>query len=63
MDNEKFLQYVVAYKRNEKWYRDSERHQNIKTVTKRLNELKAKNLECKILYREISMWKDIEIKE
>lgn len=59
MDSERLLQYVVAYKRNGKWYRDGERHQNIKTVTKRLNELKTKYQECKVVYREISLWKDL----
>ena len=61
-EEELFSQYVVAYKKNEKWYRDSERHQNIKTVTKRLEELKkkAKYEDYKIVYRKISLWKDLE---
>lgn len=59
---EYFKQYVVAYKKNNKWYRDGERHQNIETVTKRLNELKQKYEECKIVYREISLWENYENK-
>ena len=58
---EYFKQYVVAYKRNDKWYRDSERHQNLKTVNKRLEELKKKYAECKIVFREISLWQDLEV--
>lgn len=61
MSEEKyFKQYVVAYKRNGKWYRDSERHQNLKTVNKRLNELKEKDKyeDYKIVFREISLWQD-----
>lgn len=53
------IQYVVAYKRNNKWYRDSERHQNLKTVNKRLKELETKYEECKIVYRKITFWKDL----
>lgn len=62
--NEELLcnQYVVSYKKNNKWYRDSERHQNIKNVTKRLEELKKKTKydEYKIFYRKISLWKELE---
>ena len=62
MTKEELTQYVVAYKRNGKWFRDSERHQNIKTATKRLNELKNKSKyeEYKIVYREITLWRDYE---
>lgn len=60
-EEEYFKQYVVAYKRNGKWYRDSERHQNLKTVNKRLDELKKKYEECKIVFREISLWQDLEV--
>lgn len=60
-EKEYFKQYVVAYKRNGKWYRDSERHQNLKTVNKRLEELKKKYEECKIVFREISLWQDLEV--
>lgn len=61
MTIELFKQYVVAYKRNGKWYRDSERHQTLKTVNKRLEELKKKYEECKIVFREISLWQDLEV--
>lgn len=61
--NEELLynQYVVSYKKNNKWYRDSERHQNIKNVTKRLEELKKKTKyeDYKIVCRKISLWKDL----
>lgn len=63
MNSELLTQYVVAYKKNDKWYRDSEKHQNLKTVTKRLNELKNKYKECKIVYRQITLWKDYEEQE
>lgn len=56
---EMYIQYVIAYKRNNKWYRDGERHQNLKTASKRLEELKTKHEECKIVYRQISLWKDL----
>ena len=56
---EMYIQYVIAYKRNNKWYRDGERHQNLKTASKRLEELKTKYEECKIVYRQISLWKDL----
>lgn len=58
--SEMFNQYVVSYMKNGKWYRDSERHENIKTATKRLNELKEKNKyeDYKIVYRKISKWFD-----
>lgn len=58
-DKEVYIQYVVAYKKGEKWYRDGERHQNLKTVNKRLKQLKIKYEECKIVYRKISPWKDL----
>ena len=59
--SEMFNQYVVSYMRNGKWYRDSERHENIKSVTKRLNELKQKGKyeNYKIVYRKISKWFDL----
>lgn len=59
---ELFNQYVVAYKRNGKWYRDGERHRTEKTVKKRLEELKRKtNYEdYKIVFRKISYWHDLE---
>lgn len=57
---EMLIQYVVAYKRNGKWYRDSERHQNLKSVNKRLQELCKKYKECKIVYRKISLWQELE---
>lgn len=65
MKEELFNQYVVSYKKNGKWYRDSERHQNIKTVTKRLEELKKKSKYdgYKIVYRRISLWKDLEVSD
>ena len=61
-EEELFNQYVVAYKKKGKWYRDSERHQNIKTVNKRLEELKKKTKydEYKIFYRKTSLWKELE---
>lgn len=61
MEEKHFKQYVVSYKRNGKWYKDSERHQNIKTVMKRFNELKKENKyeEYKIVFREISLWQEI----
>ncbi|MBO7526483.1 MAG: hypothetical protein J6T74_01145 [Clostridia bacterium] len=62
MNNEEFfVQFVVAYKKNGKWYRDSERHQYLKTVSKRLNELKNKGKyeDYKICYRKISKWIDL----
>lgn len=60
--NEHVKQYVVCYKRNGKWYRDSERHLDIKLVKKRLEELKKQNKyeDYKITYREISLWFDLE---
>lgn len=60
MKDELYFQYVVAYKRANKWYRDSERHQNLKTVKKRLEELKSKEKyeDYKIVYRKISFWAD-----
>lgn len=62
MKEEYFNQYVVAYKQKGKWYRDRERHQNLKTVNKRLDELKKKDKydDYKIVYRKISLWKDLE---
>lgn len=63
MDKEELLnQYVVAYKREGKWYRDKERHRTIKTVTKRLNELKKQDKyeDYKIVYRQITYWKDLQ---
>lgn len=62
MKEEYFNQYVVEYKKNDKWYRDSERHQNLKTVNKKLDELKKKDKydEYKIVYRTISLWKDLK---
>ena len=61
--SEMFNQYVVSYMKNGKWYRDSERHENIKSVTKRLNELKKKNKyeDYKIVYRKISKWFDFGV--
>lgn len=56
-----FYQYVIAYKRNNKWYRDSIKHENLILAKKRLNELKEKNKyeDYKITYREISKWYDL----
>lgn len=60
---ELFNQYVVAYKRNGKWYRDSERHRTEKTVRKRLEELKRKDEyeDYKIVFRKISYWQDLKM--
>ena len=63
-DIEMFTQYVVAYKTKDgKWYRDSEKHQDITSVVKRLSELnsKGKYMECKITYRKISKWYDLGV--
>lgn len=62
---EMFTQYVVAYKKGSKWYRDGERHQNIKSVLRRLNELKSKGkyIEYKITYRKITKWYDLGVED
>lgn len=59
--NNNLIQYCVCYKKNGKWYRDSEKHQKIETVRKRLKELKDKNEfeDYKIIYRKISLWEDL----
>jgi len=63
---EMFTQYVVAYKTKDgKWYKDSEKHQDITSVLKRLNELKSKGkyIEYKITYRKISKWYDLGVED
>lgn len=63
MDKEEMLnQYSVAYKKNGKWYRDTEKHRTIENVNKRLKELKKENKyeDYKIMYRKITYWFDLE---
>nr|DAZ32876.1 MAG TPA: hypothetical protein [Caudoviricetes sp.] len=61
MNNEEiYIQYTISYKKNNKWYRDNERHQNLKTANERLEKLKPKYEECKIVWRKITGWKELE---